>query len=370
MAHRLLLLVIALGVSTTPVATEQRAAVPMLLLEEAAVAYRKGDIDSARQHLAQLSIGQQMGGAEGLIERERTRVKRRLSSAADAASGARLLRATAALQMEAAAERFRLTLFAGTETIKTRIGIARQLFAAAAELDGSTEPALERWLTAIGTDLMARGSFELAYLVLAAECEGRSEYAPLVLTCGLARETQSVLSHDTATAVRQSRGPLLRLNDARVIRSKNLKAARQLLEHAATLSPDDAEAPMHLGLVLIRTGNVKEATSVLENLTARQDLPVRNRYLASLFLGRAYQRQQRLDDAERAFTAALAAANVQSALLALSHNAQLQGRTADAAALAERAASTTGLDPWWRYYFGQYWLVPGLFDALRWEAQQ
>lgn len=371
MVRRTLLLVIALGVSTTPVAPEQRAPVPMLLMEEAAVAYRKGDIDTARKRLAQLSVGQQMEGAEALIERERTRAQRRLSSDADAASGARILRATAALQMEAAAERFRLTLFGGTETIKTRIRMARQLFAAAAELDGRDEPTFDRWLTAIGTDLMARGSFELAETVLAPDCSLQSNYAPLVLTCAIARETHSVLSHDTATAVRQLRGPSSMLNSARGVRTGSLEAARRLFERAAALAANDAEAPMRLGLVFIRTGNIQEATEVLEKLTARSDLPARHRYFASLFLGRAYQRQQRLDDAQRAFIAALAAAEVQSALLALSHNAQLQGRTGDAATLAERAASPTLIpDPWWRYYFGQYWLVPRLFDVLRHEAQQ
>ena len=367
----MLLLVIALGVSTTRVAPGQRAPVPMLLMEDAALAYRKGDIDTARKRLAQLSMDQQMEGAKALIERERTRTQRRLSSDADAASGAKLLRATAALQMEAAAERFRLTLFGGTETIKTRIRMAWQLFAAAAELDGSAEPAFDRWLTAIGTDLMARGSFELAETVLAPDCALQSNYAPLVLTCAIALETYSVLSHDTATAVRQFRGPSSMLNSARGIRTSSLEAARKLFERAATLAADDAEAPMRLGLVLIRAGHIQEATDVLEKLTARRDLAARHRYFASLFLGRAYQRQQRLDDAQRAFNAALAAAEVQSALLALSHNAQLQGRTGDAATLAERAASPTLIpDPWWRYYFGQYWLVPGLFDVLRREAQQ
>lgn len=371
MAHRMLLVVIVVGMSTTPVAPEQRAPVPMLLMEEAAIAYRKGDLDTARKRLAQLSMGQQTEAAEALIERERTRAARRLSSDADVASSAKILRATAALQMEAAAERLQLTLFGGTETIKARIRMARQLFAAAAELDGSADPAFDRWLTAIGTDLMARGSFELAETVLAPDCAPQSDYAPLVLTCAIARETHSVLSHDTATAVRQARGPSWMLNSARGVRSSSLEAARRLLERAATLAADDAEAPMRLGLVLIRAGNIEEATEVLEKLTARRDLAARHRYFASLFLGRAYQRQQRLDDAQRAFNAALAAAEVQSALLALSHNAQLQGRTGDAATLAERAASPTlTADPWWRYYFGQYWLVPGLFDALRREAQQ
>lgn len=371
MADRLLLVVVLVLGAVASAAQDRRAPVPMVLLEDAAEAYRKGDLDAARKRLAQLSVPQRKAAAEALIDRERTRAKRRLPSDADVASGAKLLRAAAALEMDAAAEPLRSFLFGGTVAVTTRIGIARELFDAAAELDGSAEPVFERWLTAIGTDLMARGSFNLAEGLLTPECERRPEYAPLLLTCGIARETHSILSDDTAKAVRQSRGPSTLLSQSRAARSASLKAARQLLERAAALAPNDAEAPMRLGLVLIHTRNIREAIGVLEALTARRDLPVRNRYLANLFLGHAYQREQRFEDAQRAFDAALAAADVQSALLALSHNAQLQGRSADAAALAERATTATlKPDPWWQYHFGQYWLLPGLFDALRREAQQ
>ena len=368
MADRLLLVIVLVLGAVASAAQDRRAPESMVLLEDAAEAYRKGDFDAARKRLAQLSVPQRKAAAEALIDRERTRAKRGLASAA---SGAKVLRAAAAIEMDAAAEPLRSFLFGGTVAVRTRIGIARELFDAAAELDGSAERVFERWLTAIGTDLMARGSFNLAEGLLTPECERRPEYAPLLLTCGIARETHSILSDDTAKAVRQSRGPSMLLSQSRAARSASLKAARQLLERAAALAPNDAEAPMRLGLVLIHTRNIREAIGVLEALTARRDLPVRNRYLANLFLGHAYQREQRFEDAQRAFDAALAAADVQSALLALSHNAQLQGRSADAAALAERATTATlKPDPWWQYHFGQYWLLPGLFDALRREAQQ
>ena len=305
-----------------------------------------------------------------MLDRERTNARRRPASAAADLESVTLLRTAAALLMELTAEEVRTAITTiGADVMNLRIGVANELMVYVTERTGREDQFLARWLTAIGVGELAP--------VPTRDRDHRSHvpkglaFAPLLLTCGIAHESYSIMSHDTGMAIRQLRGPGAALSLARKERTESLRLARRFLERVAELSPGDTEAPLRLGYLCLRAGDVVHATGILESVVARPDLPVILICLARLFLGRAYEEQKRLPDAQRAYTGALAVLSAQSVLLALSHNAQLQGRASDAAEFAERATTLPmRQDPWWRYFFGQYWMAQELFASLRKEASQ
>lgn len=351
---------------------DQRQLALVEVLEQAVASYRTGNVEGARSRLLGLSAAEQRIAARALLDRERENARRRPASAADDLESVKLLRAAVALLMEVTAAEVRSAITTiGTDVMNLRTGVAGELMAYVVQRTGREDQFLARWLTAIGVDGLARGQFQLVPEIIGPTCKKDPAFAPFLLACGIAHESYSIMSHDTAMAIRQLRGPGSALSLARKERTESLRLARRFLERAAELAPGDTEAPLRLGYLCVRTGDVVHATGILESIVARPDLPVRTSYLARLFLGRAYEDQQRLPDAQRAYTGALAVLSAQSVLLALSHNAQLQGRASDAAEFAERATTLPmRQDPWWRYFFGQYWTSQELFASLRLEAVQ
>ncbi len=351
---------------------DQRQLALVEVFEQAVASYRTGNVEGARSRLLGLSASEQRIAARALLDRERENHKRRPASAAADSESVKLVRAAAALLMELTAEEARAAITTiGADVMNLRTAVAGELIAYVTERTGREDQFIARWLTAIGVDALARGKFQLAPEIISPVCRKEPAFAPLLLTCAIAHESYSIMSHDTALAIRQTRGPGAALSLARRERSESLRLARRYFERAAELAPGDTEAPLRLGYVCLRTADVAEATRILESVVARPDLLARTSYLARLFLGRAYEEQKRLPDAQRAYTGALAAVSAQSVLLALSHNAQLQGRASDAAEFAERATTMQrSPDPWWAYFFGQYWMAPDLFVSLRKEALQ
>lgn len=349
---------------------DQRIRMLVERFEQAVALYRQGEFERARTQLVQLTVDEQRTAAEALLQRERTNAAARGALAHNTAESIRIARAAGALEMEAAAEEVReWSALGGGETIRLHIAIAADLFDYVAERTGRPEPIAERWLTAIGRESLSRGQFALAPAVLGPACGKKSDYAPLLLTCAIAHESASVMSYDTASAIGRNAAGTLARAQARRERSAHLTSARHFFERSLAFGPGDGEAAMRLGNVRLRMGHQDAGIAMLLSVATRKDVAARVTYLAKMFLGRAYESHGRLDDAQQAYSDALAVGQTQSVLLALSHNAQLQGRKAEAATLAERAATKIlARDPWWAYAFGQYWLYTDLFAALRQEA--
>jgi len=128
--------------------------------------------------------------------------------------------------------------------------------------------------------------------------------------------------------------------------------AERLLRRAVKLSPEFAEARLHLGRVLAEQEHhedalpeLRRALSVIKN----QDL----QYYGELFVGRSAAALGQALAARAAFERAAALRpGAQSPLLALSQLAYSRGESGEAAALLARVAELPALeldDPWWIY---------------------
>jgi hypothetical protein len=106
---------------------------------------------------------------------------------------------------------------------------------------------------------------------------------------------------------------------------------------------------------------------MLEGVTApAADLELR--YFAHLVRGQLLRGSGRLDEAETAFRAALAAwPGAQSARVALMTQQVARGRRDEAAALADeiQLAPADQYDPWWTYFLGDYRIYPAILGRLR-----
>jgi hypothetical protein len=136
----------------------------------------------------------------------------------------------------------------------------------------------------------------------------------------------------------------------------------------ALKSPDTAsEARVRSARFLYALGQFDRALSVLDPVVTRPPTELELRYFAHLVHGQILRAVGRLDDAEAAFRAALAAwPGAQSAQIALMTLLVHRGDRAAAATLAE-AVQTTSVDqydPWWMYWLGDYRLYPTILNQL------
>jgi tetratricopeptide (TPR) repeat protein len=169
---------------------------------------------------------------------------------------------------------------------------------------------------------------------------------------------------------RETRANLEALREAR----SHLERAHRSLRSAVAADPSLAEARLRLGRVAWRRGETSEARSALEEVLARGPA-FRTGFLAHLFLGRVHEDAGRLDDAARAYEAALALyPQAQSARLALSH-VRLRLGSPDVArreveTVVDFAGRRTEPDPYWLYPWGPAVGAEDRLQALREEASR
>lgn len=136
---------------------------------------------------------------------------------------------------------------------------------------------------------------------------------------------------------------------------------------AAMESPDTAaEARIRKSWLLHRAGRSDEALALLEAAGTPQEPFLE--YMRHLFRGRVLGSLGRAEEAATAFRAALAVVpNAQSARVGLMTSLQQQGQSAAALELAEQVqtAGSDVVDPWWRYWQGDYRLRASVFTRLR-----
>ena len=134
--------------------------------------------------------------------------------------------------------------------------------------------------------------------------------------------------------------------------------AERELRAALDVDPARFEARLRLGHVLLAAGRADEAEPLLRDALA-QATDARQRYLASLFLGRACDRQGRSTEAIDAYRGALDAwPDSQAARLALGQaleprSGPSEARSLVAASLADSTRDDRQPDPWWSYPFGR-----------------
>jgi tetratricopeptide (TPR) repeat protein len=140
-----------------------------------------------------------------------------------------------------------------------------------------------------------------------------------------------------------------------------------LYEQAIKWPATALEARVRAARFLYGMGQFDRGLAMLEGVTApAADLELR--YFAHLVRGQLLRGSGRLDEAETAFRAALAAwPGAQSARVALMTQQVARGRRDEAAALADeiQLAPTDQYDPWWTYFLGDYRIYPAILGRLR-----
>jgi tetratricopeptide (TPR) repeat protein len=157
-----------------------------------------------------------------------------------------------------------------------------------------------------------------------------------------------------------------RAGSEKVVKEKELESAARYFRQALPMH----EARVRLGHVLLRQGQLAAAAEELE--TARgQALQPQLRYLANVFLGLVETARDRRPRAIELFADALRIYPTgQTAQLAMSEAAYLDGRLADAAAGVTTLLQTIDKkDPWWTYMSGEYWHLEHRLTLLRKAAR-
>jgi tetratricopeptide (TPR) repeat protein len=138
---------------------------------------------------------------------------------------------------------------------------------------------------------------------------------------------------------------------------------------ALGLDPEQAEAGVRLGRVLLADGQLQGARAALEDALDPEP-PMMMHYLGSMFLAQVIAAQGDADGALARYRAITARwPECQSAHIALSRAHALRGEH-EAAARAleslrlEHSARACG-DPWWGYNLGQAWRWGGFVESLR-----
>lgn len=149
----------------------------------------------------------------------------------------------------------------------------------------------------------------------------------------------------------------------------HLEEARSLFRRALESDPGHVEARVRYGRVLGVLGRHEEAAGELER-AREESASAPLRYYAALFLGRAQAALGRREAARASFARAVALyPRAQSARLALSSLAHLEGNQAQAAGvLLEALASPQddpSRDPWWTYFAAERDASDRLLDAWR-----
>jgi tetratricopeptide (TPR) repeat protein len=349
---------------------------------EATDRYRSGDLNGALALLGSMTNEEQEKAVNGIrAQMERIAAGWPPRKEDVVPWTPRLLRALAALHMEAAIVARNSTDRDADDVADDHIALAITAFGAATALTGEQDTFAAQWILAIGLERMAEGEFVDAYRILTPHCGDKQTYARLLVACGTVHETFASLTAAQILRLVRRPGPAIPqmelgvtlgrnvrdLARARLARNEQLEQARRYFERALTLDSLDPEALLRFAQVRVQQKDDRAAAEILEKLAARPSLNQRERYLARLFLARIRDRQNRLDDA----AAVLAqTATHQSSLIARAHNAQRLGDARAAAAHVERAALLGTDDPWWGYRYGQYWLPLDLLQGLREEARK
>ncbi len=152
-----------------------------------------------------------------------------------------------------------------------------------------------------------------------------------------------------------------------------MSVATRTYRRALEVAPDHREAQLRLGRALVLSGSAAQGLPLLERARAGQ-ASARIEYLSSLFIARAHEDAQRLDDATREYRRALdASPSAQSAAVGLAHVLFRQGRRLDARAVtrdALDAAARRADDPWWNYDLGYATSLAEWLRQLRETARQ
>ena len=201
------------------------------------------------------------------------------------------------------------------------------------------------WYVAVITAMQRIGRIDRADTLIRKARELFPEDAEVLLLSGIAdemRTTQRLVAVDASE------------------RLVALARAETDLRASLAIAPDQVEARLRLGRVLQQQGRIPEARELLTSVARAED--ARQVYLAALFLGRLE------DEAGQPAAAAewydKAAARIPSGQAARIAASELRHRAGDRRqAIADLQSAIGGRetdDPWWMYFYGEYWRIDSL----------
>ena len=153
-----------------------------------------------------------------------------------------------------------------------------------------------------------------------------------------------------ATNAPQTKSPFQLLRERSLARGLNLELAKRHYERALDIHPQHGEARIRLARVLMIANRAKDALPLLEAPFETADLSLS--YYRHLFLGRAFHRTGKLDEARKSYEAAAQLfPHAQSPWLSLRALAAGIGDAEGSRGALERIIQRTDAldDPWWRY---------------------
>jgi len=133
-----------------------------------------------------------------------------------------------------------------------------------------------------------------------------------------------------------------------------------------------SDAWTRLGFLHFLSGQHADARSAFAQADAAPTADGDTRYLSKLFSAWMSEREGHRDDAAREFTAAMnASSSGRTAAVWLATRYQIDGRAAEARAIAARSlsAEASAIDPWRLFYRGDWRRWPALIAAARAAAQ-
>ena len=151
-----------------------------------------------------------------------------------------------------------------------------------------------------------------------------------------------------------------------------LNASARWLRESIDRDPSSAPAHLHLGRVQALRNETADALRWLQQARASGDGDTA--YLAALFIGALYERQQRVEEAEKAYRDAIGRQPLsQAPYVALSGILQRTGRGDEARAVLRRMTESAADDrrePWWWYYLEPRDAVAARLERLRREVRE
>jgi tetratricopeptide (TPR) repeat protein len=204
--------------------------------------------------------------------------------------------------------------------------------------------------------------------------------ADILLALGSAREMAammigSLLATTAARSAGDASPDAVLVRQMVTARTEELTGVAELYRQALALEPSLVEGRVRLGRVLCLAGEVRGAIDELER--ARRDAGQGYLfYLATLFLGHAYEQSGERGKAVDCYRSAIGEyPEAQAAYLALARLAESGGlEDAPPKVLAQMFGSEPATrperDPWWMYPYGQAWQFQARIDALRAMVRQ
>lgn len=205
--------------------------------------------------------------------------------------------------------------------------------------------------------------------ILVLEGANQTDLAQQLITDGLKQfpnEPRFVLARAFVTDQSRALDTLTRGGATSKIAAAHINAVSAAYDAAMEAAETATEARVRKSWLLHRAARGEEALALLDSITAQPE-PLLD-YLRHLIRGRVLEGLGRSDDAANAFRSALLLSpNAQSARIGLMTVLQRQGNRPAALEQAElvQTMSAEAIDPWWRYWQGDYRLLATVFTRLR-----